>query len=266
MVQGGPGLGGKSLQFDDRDVARIRVGPDGRIEQRSHAVRADNGHTDDAVDSFDVDSFPVVRCDQVRPVVVGEPNRFTTAQHQSAQSRSRPDPQIAERVGANPAVHGHREQAIGITDRRRGDVHPSNDAGTRNKCVDNGIGVLMQPDGGRGARHRAQAGGVGRRPNRKYATGPTKLTKATATHAHRGPFSWSGRRRRMSACAAARSPICRAAPTAIRARVRGRSSLHRRWFCAIDLTVTGDRARHTGRWSLSKGPSDTAGPRSESPD
>src|SRR6478752_3291140 len=49
----------------------------------------------------------------------------------------------------------------------------------------------------------------------------------TTTHNHRGPFSWSGLRRRMSACAAPSSPNCTTAPATTRTRVSGRRSLQR---------------------------------------
>jgi hypothetical protein len=81
-----------------------------------------------------------------------------------------------------------------------------------------------------------------RRPSTKYASGPTKLTKDTATHSLRGPFNSSGLRRRRSASAAPSRANCTAAPAMSAARDRGERSRHRRdLVAAIPSSLAPDR-------------------------
>ena len=132
----------------------VRAGPDGGVEQGGDPVRAEHRHADDAVDALDIDGGHVVRGDQRG---AGGSRAAGPAHRCAAPARPARRPVLirslrnaSERI---PLVDRHRELAVGVPDRGRGDVHPGDHPGTRNQGADDGLGVLVQPDGGRGGCH-----------------------------------------------------------------------------------------------------------------
>ena len=123
MMQRGAGLRGQPFEPDHRDVAGRPGGPRRRVQQRRNPVRAQHGHTDDAVQALDVHRLQVIRGDQRRMVVVGQPDRFAGLQHQPAQTGAAPDPQPAVVIRTDSLMHRHRELSARVAHRRGGDVH-----------------------------------------------------------------------------------------------------------------------------------------------
>ena len=125
-----------------------------------------DGNAHDAVQSFDVDGFQVVRGDQRRLVVVGKPDRFvrtrSTRPPRPAPGRMR---ERAVGIRTDAAVHRHREAAAGVPDGGRRDVHPGDDPGTRNEGADDGLFILVQPDGGYSSGDTCTLTGRGREGN-----------------------------------------------------------------------------------------------------